>query len=73
MTILNFNDNYLFFERSIVTISTSPPIGGFILETATVASVTIINSLNILFKIRSATCYKSLDLIAISSSTIKFK
>ena len=60
---------YLFLVLVIVTISTFPPIGGFIFDTSTVALSTKGNSFKILKSIRSAACSKSLERIAISSLT----
>jgi hypothetical protein len=53
-----------------VTMPTSPPIGGFIFETATFTFCTNFNSLRIRSRIRSATVSSNLVRMVISSFTI---
>ena len=63
----------LYAESTTETLSTSPLIGGLILETVIVAFDILFISEKIRLRIRFATCSRSLDFIAISSLTIAFK
>ena len=66
----------LVFRRSvsfIVTISTSPPIGGLILLTDTVAFCTNLSSSKMRVNIRLATVSRSFEGVFISSLTTLFK